>query len=54
MNYEIHLGHDADQLPHLPGNASGEPSEVNQREFYRFWLEVMTGPDAQSPAGAGT
>jgi phenylpropionate dioxygenase-like ring-hydroxylating dioxygenase large terminal subunit len=41
MNYEIHLGHDQDQLPHLPGNISGEPSEVNQREFYRFWLELM-------------
>jgi phenylpropionate dioxygenase-like ring-hydroxylating dioxygenase large terminal subunit len=44
MNYEIHLGHDQDQLPHLPGNISGEPSEVNQREFYRFWLEVMSSP----------
>ena len=41
MNYEIHLGHDEDQLAHLPGNCSAEPSEVNQREFYRFWLELM-------------
>jgi phenylpropionate dioxygenase-like ring-hydroxylating dioxygenase large terminal subunit len=41
MNYEIHLGHDQDQLPHLPGNVGAEPSEVNQREFYRFWLELM-------------
>lgn len=41
MNYEIHLGHDQDQLPHLPGNCGAEPSEVNQREFYRAWLELM-------------
>ena len=47
MNYEIHLGHDQDQLPHLPGNVSAEPSEVNQREFYRFWLEVMSDPCAR-------
>jgi hypothetical protein len=46
MNLEIHLGHDQDQLPHLPGNIGAEPSEVNQREFYRFWLELM-----QSNAG---
>jgi len=51
MNYEIHLGHDEDQLPHVPGNIGAEPSEVNQREFYRFWLEVMSDSDAQGPAG---
>ena len=50
MNYDIHLGHDQDQLPHLPGNISAEPSEVNQREFYRFWLELM-GPDADERGG---
>jgi hypothetical protein len=50
MNYEIHLGHDQDQLPHLPGNISAEPSEVNQREFYRFWLEVMA-PDGDKRGG---
>jgi hypothetical protein len=47
MNYEIHLGHDQDQPPHLPGNISAEPSEVNQREFYRYWLEAMSEPEAQ-------
>ena len=47
MNYEIHLGHDQDQMPHLPGNVSAEPSEVNQREFYRFWLEVMSDPEGE-------
>lgn len=50
MNYEIHLGHDQDQLPHLPGNIGPEPSEVNQREFYRFWLELM-GPDQDQRGG---
>ena len=40
-NYTIHLGHDADQFPNLPGNVGAEPSEVNQREFYRFWLDSM-------------
>jgi phenylpropionate dioxygenase-like ring-hydroxylating dioxygenase large terminal subunit len=50
MNYEIHLGHDQDQLPHLPGNISAEPSEVNQREFYRFWLELMR-PDGPEQGG---
>jgi len=50
MNYEIHLGHDQDQLPHLPGNISAEPSEVNQREFYRFWLELMK-PDGAKRGG---
>jgi nitrite reductase/ring-hydroxylating ferredoxin subunit len=47
MNYDIHLGHDQDQLPHLPGNLSAEPSEVNQREFYRFWLELMEPDDGE-------
>jgi phenylpropionate dioxygenase-like ring-hydroxylating dioxygenase large terminal subunit len=41
MNYEVHLGHDEDLLPHVPGNCGAEPSEVNQREFYRFWLGLM-------------
>ena len=50
MNYEIHLGHDQDQIPQLPGNIGAEPSEVNQREFYRFWLEVM-GPDGDEQGG---
>ena len=45
-NYEIHLGHEDDQLPEVPGNLGAEPSEVNQREFYRFWLETMLDPPA--------
>lgn len=44
MNYQIHLGHDADQFPGLPGNGSDEPNEISQREMYRAWLELMTGP----------
>jgi phenylpropionate dioxygenase-like ring-hydroxylating dioxygenase large terminal subunit len=50
MNYEIHLGHDQDQLAHLPGNIGAEPSEVNQREFYRFWLELMSGGASRARA----
>ncbi|MDT5366093.1 MAG: hypothetical protein QOC62_524, partial [Mycobacterium sp.] len=34
-----------------PGNIGAEPSEVNQREFYRFWLEVMS--DRSWPLWAG-
>ena len=50
MNYEIHLGHDQDQLPHLPGNCSFEPSEINQREFYRAWLELVSEEGASRGA----
>jgi phenylpropionate dioxygenase-like ring-hydroxylating dioxygenase large terminal subunit len=50
MNYEIHLGHDEDQLPHLPGNASFEPSEIGQREFYRAWLGLVSTPEPVSAA----
>ena len=33
MGHDIDLGHDEDQLPHLPGNISAETeAEVNQRE----------------------
>jgi phenylpropionate dioxygenase-like ring-hydroxylating dioxygenase large terminal subunit len=42
LNFQAHLTDDHDQLPGLPGNVGAEPSEVNQREFYRYWLELMT------------
>ncbi|MHB8220988.1 MAG: SRPBCC family protein, partial [Acidimicrobiales bacterium] len=45
MNYEIHLGYDQDQVPSLPGTVGAEPSEVNQREFYRAWLDLMCAPN---------
>jgi phenylpropionate dioxygenase-like ring-hydroxylating dioxygenase large terminal subunit len=54
MNYDIHLGHDHDQVPHLPGNIGAEPSEVNQREFYRAWLQVMTDNEARETVSASS
>lgn len=42
LNFEVHIDDDGDQFPGLPGNIGNEPSEVNQRQFYRFWLELMT------------
>jgi hypothetical protein len=42
LNFEVHIDDDGDQFPGLPGNVGKEPSEVNQRQFYRFWLELMT------------
>ncbi|MFC0862332.1 SRPBCC family protein [Sphaerimonospora cavernae] len=53
FNFEVHLNDDEDQLPGVPGNVGKEPSEVNQRQFYRFWLELMRRePAAQSQGGA--
>lgn len=43
LNFQVRITGDHDQMPGLPGNIGDEPSEVNQREFYRFWLELMTG-----------
>ena len=50
LNFEVHLDDDGDQFPGLPGNIGHEPSEVNQRQFYRFWLQLMT----QQPAAAAS
>ena len=41
LNFEVHIDDDGDQFPGLPGNVGKEPSEVNQRQFYRFWLDLM-------------
>ena len=49
LNFEVHIDDDGDLFPKLPGNIGHEPSEVNQRQFYRFWLELMT----RRPAAAG-
>ncbi|HUZ68508.1 MAG TPA: Rieske 2Fe-2S domain-containing protein [Candidatus Saccharimonadales bacterium] len=48
LNFQVHLNDDGDQLPGVRGNISKEPSEVNQRQFYRFWLELM----AREPVAA--
>ncbi len=40
-NYRLQLGHEQEGPNGLPGNLGPNPSEVNQRNFYRFWLELM-------------
>lgn len=39
--YGMQLGHEADGPRGLPGQVGPNPSEVNQRQFYRYWLELM-------------
>lgn len=41
FNYDAHIKSDEDLLSDLPGNIGEEPTEVNQRQFYRFWSELM-------------
>jgi hypothetical protein len=41
FNYRIHLGHEEEGPRGLPVNLGPNPSEVNQRQFYRFWLDLM-------------
>ena len=41
FNYTLQLGHEEEGPKGLPGNVGPNPSEVNQRNFYRFWLELM-------------
>jgi hypothetical protein len=40
-HYGMQLGHESEGPQGLPGNLGPNPSEVNQRNFYRFWLELM-------------
>jgi phenylpropionate dioxygenase-like ring-hydroxylating dioxygenase large terminal subunit len=53
LNFQAHLTDDEDLLPGLPGNIGAEPSEVNQREFYRFWLELMSRDGAGANPNGG-
>ena len=41
LNFEVHLKSEQPLVLGLPGNVGAEPSEVNQRQFYRFWLQMM-------------
>ena len=41
FNYRMQLGHEEEGPRGLPGNLGPNPSEVNQRQFYRFWRELM-------------
>jgi phenylpropionate dioxygenase-like ring-hydroxylating dioxygenase large terminal subunit len=40
-NYGMQLGHEADGPADLTGQAGPNPSDVNIRNFYRYWLEMM-------------
>jgi hypothetical protein len=37
----MQLGHEADGPGGLPMELGPSPSEANQRNFYRFWLQMM-------------
>jgi phenylpropionate dioxygenase-like ring-hydroxylating dioxygenase large terminal subunit len=41
FHYGMQLGHEEEAPAGLPGRLGPNPSEVNQRQFYRFWLELM-------------
>jgi phenylpropionate dioxygenase-like ring-hydroxylating dioxygenase large terminal subunit len=41
FHYGMQLGHEEDGPRGLPGNLGPNPSEINQRLFYRFWLDLM-------------
>jgi phenylpropionate dioxygenase-like ring-hydroxylating dioxygenase large terminal subunit len=41
FNYSLQLGHEQEGPHGLPGNLGPNPSEANQRNFFRFWLELM-------------
>lgn len=38
---QMQLGHEADGPAGLPVQLGSTPSEANQRNFYRFWLQMM-------------
>jgi hypothetical protein len=41
FHYGMQLEHEQEGPRGLPGNLGPNPSEVNQRQFYRFWRELM-------------
>jgi phenylpropionate dioxygenase-like ring-hydroxylating dioxygenase large terminal subunit len=41
FHYGMQLGHEEEGPQGLPGNLGPNPSEINQRLFYRFWLDLM-------------
>ena len=41
FHYGSQLGHEDEGPKGTPGKLGPNPSEVNQRQFYRFWLELM-------------
>jgi phenylpropionate dioxygenase-like ring-hydroxylating dioxygenase large terminal subunit len=49
--YGMQKGHEEDGPRGLPGNLGPNPSETNQRQFYKFWLGLMDRE--MSPAVGG-
>jgi phenylpropionate dioxygenase-like ring-hydroxylating dioxygenase large terminal subunit len=43
FHYGLQRGHEHDAPQELPGMVGPNPSEIDQRRFYRFWLEMMEG-----------
>jgi hypothetical protein len=41
FHYGMQLGHEEESAQGLPGNLGPNPSEINQRQFYKFWLDLM-------------
>ena len=41
LHYGMQLDHEQEGPRGVPGNLGPNPSETNQRQFYRFWLELM-------------
>jgi len=46
FHYGMRIGHEQDGPRGLPGNLGPNPSEANQRQFYKFWLGLMERPPA--------
>lgn len=46
FNYRLQFGHEHEGPSGLPGDVGPNPNEIDQRRFYRFWLEMMAGGEA--------
>lgn len=45
FHYGMRLGHEHEGPEGVPGLLGPNPSEINQRQFYKFWLELMEGSE---------
>jgi hypothetical protein len=50
FNYTLRRGHEEEGPRGFPGNLGPSPSEVNQRQFYKFWLKLMETDGRQAEA----
>lgn len=51
FHYGMRRGHEEDGPRGLPGNLGSGPSEVNQRQFYKYWLGLMERETALAQRG---